>query len=164
MARNEADREDLFTEAVGVVRRLEGRVVGSQTVVVAGFRADDVLVVYFDADPMLQFDAAGRLRRAFVNDCLFRAQGETLARLERSRNEAETTLGRHDLSPDELHEFRQVLRRWIEPLAEALSSGAWTVSRRSLAADSALETEIAVRLQQALDAVDWIAPALAGKR
>jgi hypothetical protein len=163
MARHEADREDLFTEAAGLVRKLEGHFDGSATVL-AGFRADGVLVVYFDADPMFQLDESGRLRRSYVDGCLYRAQGDTLARLTRLRSDAETRLMRSDLSTEDLAEFRSRLLGWIEPLAAALREGRFTVTRRNPPEDASLEAKIAARLDRACTISDWIAPALRGKR
>jgi len=53
--------------------------------VIARFRADGSPSIYFGSDPVYHFDEAGRLRRAFVEEQLFRTQGDTLARLTRTR-------------------------------------------------------------------------------
>jgi hypothetical protein len=163
MARHESDREDLFAEAVSLVRKLAG-CIENGPLVVAGFRTDDVLVVYFGAEPMLQFDAAGRLRRAFADGCLYRCQGDTLARMVRDRSANETALVRHDLSPAELADFREQLRLLIQPLALALGDGRFAVTRRSPTDDQGLEAAIAIRLETALTVEDWISPAIRGKR
>jgi len=164
MARHESDRDDLFIEAVGLVRKLEGRMAGRPAAVILGFRADGVLVVYFGAEPMFQFDPAGRVRRAFVDGCLYRCQGETLAAMSRSRSETETTLVRHDLSPVELVEFRERLRSRVEPLRAALVDGQFAALRRFPVDDATLEAELAARLKAALTVEDWIAPMIRGKR
>ncbi len=104
MARHEANREDLFSEAAGLVRKVEGSI-NDLAVILAGFRTDGVLTVYFGADPMFQFDELGRLRRAYLDGYLYRAQGNTLARLTRSRSNSETTLQRSDLTAAELVDF-----------------------------------------------------------
>jgi hypothetical protein len=160
MARHEADREDLFAEASGLVRKLEGHVADSGPAVLAGFRPDGVLVVYFGSDPMVQFDRSGRLRRAFVDGQLYRAHGTTLARLTRSRTADETALVRHDLSADELRDFRARLRGWIEPLAAALDAGRFMVIRRWPVDDEGLVSAIGERLRAACAAADWIAEPL----
>lgn len=161
MARHEADREDLFTEAAGLVRKLEGILhSNSASVILAGFRVDAVLVVYFGSDPMFQWDESGRLRRAYADGRLYRAQGSTLARLTRSRSDEATTLLRHDLTPEELAAFRARLLGRIEPLATALETGCLSVTRRWPADDDALPAEIAERLHKACTVADWIAEPL----
>ncbi|MEZ6044739.1 MAG: hypothetical protein R3C11_03990 [Planctomycetaceae bacterium] len=41
--------------------------------------------LYLGPDPVYHFDAAGRLKRAYVEGLLYRTQESTLARLERLR-------------------------------------------------------------------------------
>ena len=83
MAREEADREDLLGDATAFVERIEWRLPsGDPTaqsdppgqIVFAGFRADDAVSFYFDADPVYHFNAAGQLRRAFCQGLLLKAE------------------------------------------------------------------------------------------
>lgn len=124
MARQESDREDLMREATALVRRAEmtypGRIEGEP--VIAGFRRDGRLSVYFGADPVYQFDDQHRLRRAYVAGFLYRTQGETLARLHRQRTAEETLLLRHDLDLSELAEFRQSAMQTLMELQNALDA------------------------------------------
>ena len=98
MALHETHREDLFAEATALVRRIELRVPGEPHPVVAGCRASGAWSVYFGPDPCYHFDEQGRLRRAFVDDRLYRTQGNTLAQLSRKRHADNVELSRIDLS------------------------------------------------------------------
>ena len=80
MARIESDREDLIREATALQQRVEWAVPGEPEPVVTGFKRDGSLSVYFGQDPVYQFNPTGQLRRAYVEDFLFRTQGDTLAR------------------------------------------------------------------------------------
>lgn len=105
MARQESDREDMMCEATGLPRRVSFAGAQSTEPIVAGFRSTGGMSLYFGADPVYQFDAAGGLRRAYDGGYLYRTQGATLARLQRQRLHAEVTLTRYDLSAGELKDF-----------------------------------------------------------
>ncbi|MFV0443774.1 MAG: hypothetical protein ACK5Q5_09410 [Planctomycetaceae bacterium] len=108
MARNEANREDLLAEATALSPRAEWN--WNDISVVVGLRPDGAMSIYFDGDPMYQFDPRGCLRRALVDGLLYRTQGDRLAALRRVRSDVETTLCRHDLTPLELLQFLQSMR------------------------------------------------------
>jgi hypothetical protein len=164
MARHEADREDLLAEAVALPRRLEGRSPDNNLLIIAGFRTDGRLSMYFGPDRMYQWDTHGRLRRAYLDGLLYRTQGETLARLERSRSNAETTLLRHDLTPGELAEFRDQMQGAVTPLLAPLHSGWFLIDRQVPADDTTLATDIARHLQTVLAADPWLAEPIAVRR
>ena len=73
--------------------------------VVAGFRADGALSIFFGADPVYHFNAAGELRRAYCDGLLFKAERGRLVSLERVRQENEVQLVRHELSDAEQAAF-----------------------------------------------------------
>src|SRR5438552_2824055 len=129
MARHEADREDLMQETTALVRRAAWQVTFQAGPVVAGFKRSGAWSVYFDAEPVYQFDADGRLRRAFADGDLWRTQGTTLARLQRARTDDQTELRRHDLTEIELAEFLREVRRHLEGLLTELDSGAGRLLR-----------------------------------
>ena len=81
MARNEADREDMMSEAVSLIRRIEYLTPARGAPILAGFNAFGWLFVYVGNDVMYRFDEQGRLRRAFVDGLLYRTEGSTLAML-----------------------------------------------------------------------------------
>src|SRR5688572_18570527 len=65
MARQEQDREDILREATALVERVELLIPEFPEPIVAGFRRDGSASFFFGADPVLQFNAQGKLRRAF---------------------------------------------------------------------------------------------------
>jgi hypothetical protein len=163
MARHEADREDLIREATALRRRVELRVPGEAESVVAGFRSDGSLSVYFGADPVYHFDPHGRLRRAFVGDRLYRTQGETLARLTRVRSETVTELRRHDLDPRELDEFVAAMRSRLRRLCDALADNTATVVRQVPAAEP-IAADLREQIERSLGMAEPLAPRIRGVR
>ncbi len=127
MARQEADHDDLFSEAIALISRVLWRRIRTadtenvpqsadvdelaparlQSVdeILIGTRANGWLSIYWDQSWMVQFNEMNQLRRAYVDPCLYRAQGGTLSRLKRHRNQHETSLLRHDLHEAELRRF-----------------------------------------------------------
>ena len=111
MARDESSREDLLHEATALVERIElvsrtaDRSLAASDLVdqhiVAGFRRDGALSVFFGEDPVYQFNAAGELRRAYCDGKLLKATRGRLAALQRVRTEHEVQLVRHELSREE---------------------------------------------------------------
>lgn len=156
MARLEADREDLLREAVALVRRLELSV--EAHAILLGFRATGWLSLYFDADPMYQFDELGRLRRAFVDGLLYRTQGSCLAQLERQRTAAETLLVRRDLSEELLASFRQQVHGRILWLLERLVSGHFQIKGQVPCDDANLVTDFIQALRTVLTNDRFLAP------
>jgi hypothetical protein len=165
MARQESDREDLMREATALVRRAELSYPGrtNHDPVIAGFRRDGRLAVYFGADPVFQFDDLHLLRRAYAAGFLYRTQGKTLARLARHRTQDETQLLRHDLNPEELATFRQAARNHLAELQQAIT---WEVVQ--VLAQIPVEADILSELQTALAGILQqdipLAPAIPGKR
>jgi len=121
VSRIESDREDLMAEAVALMPRAEWLQGDGETLTVGRFR-DGRLTVFLGADPVYQFDPDGRLRRAFVDGCLYRTQGTTLARIERRRGDNETVLARHDLSPQNVRHFLSEMRSHISAAWKRASS------------------------------------------
>lgn len=122
MARQESDREDLLREATALRNRVELTIPALNEPIVAGFRDENRLSVYFGTNLAAHFDGDHCLRRAFFAGCLYRSQGHTLARLSRVRTSAETELRRHDLLPDELRAFLGRLRTALGELEAALAA------------------------------------------
>lgn len=161
MARHEADREDLIHEATALCPRVEWQVVGEPGIVFAGLKRTGALSIYFDQDPVYQFDEHGRLRRAYVDGCLYRSDGQTLARLQRERSATQTMLLRRDLTPTELTAFQARLHRRVAALEQRLRSGEVTELRH--VADGALP-DFAALLATALEQAFELAPAIAPAR
>lgn len=165
MARDESDREDLMREASALVRRAELSYPGraEEDNVIAGFRRDGRLALYFGAEPVFQFDDRHRLRRAYVEGFLYRTQGDTLARLTRHRTTEETLLLRHDLDAGELAAFRRAAKKHLTELKNALGSGDVRVIAQ-IPTEAEILGELQTALTEILEQEIPLAPAIPGKR
>lgn len=155
MARQQADREDLFAELRTCPCRVEWLGSESGEIVTAGIRRDGAASIYFGGEPCYHFDSHGRVRRALVDGALYRTQGTTLARLQRIRTPRETVLERVDLEPDELTEWLQQMQQRIARLLEGVRTGVVRPQRALPTVD-----EATARIGQALAAAS-AAPRLA---
>ncbi|QDV42119.1 hypothetical protein Enr13x_19620 [Stieleria neptunia] len=79
MAKQTEDREDLLRD--GTAMPVRGRLWVDRTDVVIGFRSRGQLSLYWDQDPVFQFDESCRLRRVFIDSCRLKAQNRNLVRL-----------------------------------------------------------------------------------
>lgn len=163
MSRTESDREDLLAEAVALVVRSEWQLPGQADVVTAGFRVTGELSFYSGQDPFYQFDAAGRLRRAYCRGALFRSQPPVLVRLVRTRTSQRTTLERTDLSPEETIAFRDEMRERLQIFADALSTGT-ARSLRSAPVDAPHASRLLTALAAVLHADPWLSAAIRQRR
>jgi hypothetical protein len=125
MAREESPREDLLREATAFVERIELAPGGqpSNGHVVAGFRADGAMSIFFGEDPVYQFNAAGQLRRAFCDCELYKAIGGRLVSLRRVRQDRELQLLRHELASDEQETFLAQMRQRLSEFVKQLDGG-----------------------------------------
>jgi hypothetical protein len=156
MARHEADREDLLAETAALLPRAQLDIPGLAEPVVVGFRPRlSGWSFYFTQDCAYHFDSQGRLRRAFVDGALLRAQQSTLARLVRDRSPEETVLRRTDLSPEELQAVLREMRARLETCRRALEAGR-VVVRRSFGDSTAL----VLRLRGIIEAILGVDPPL----
>ena len=85
--------------------------------IVAGFRADGALSIFFGADPVYQFNAAGELRRAYCDGLLFKAVQGRLVSLAASDSEHEVQLVRHDLDRCRADEFLAAMSSRLRELS-----------------------------------------------
>jgi hypothetical protein len=162
MSRNESDREDLMAEATALRRRVELQVPGEAESVIAGFRDEGRISIYFGSDPVYHFDAQGRLRRAFVAGCLYRTGGTTLARLTRERTDTTTTLVRHDLSQADLQDFLIVMQSRLQTLQEMIETQQVAIVQQ-VPADSLILPEFSTALSTILDTRMPLAEPIKGK-
>ncbi len=102
----------------------------SDDVIVAGFRADGALSLFFGQSPVYQFNAAGELRRAFRRGLLFKAVGGKLVSLRRERNDRETQLLRHELSDAEQDNFLIEMRTRLNDFAQSLAANDIRIQRQ----------------------------------
>jgi hypothetical protein len=154
-----SDAEDPMREAVALRERIEFRWRGGPGTVVAGFRPNGFLSVYFGEEPYYQFDADARLRRARVGDRLFRTEGSGLAALTRVKEPAATVLVRHDLDTGELDAFRRVMRERIRELHEAVTSAQIEILQQ-VPAEARIVERLARGLEAVLSAAGELAPAI----
>jgi len=137
MAREESSRENLLREATALVERIElvPHTTGSSAEaskldgqhIVAGFRRDGALSIFFGEDPVYQFNAVGDLRRAYCGGRLLKAVSGRLFSLTRVRTEAETQLVRHELSHAEESTFLSRMSGHLRGLAAILNGNAFEV-------------------------------------
>ncbi len=127
MARQEQDREDLLAEAKALVERVSLRIDGTDEETVVGFRRDGSASLFFGAMRVYQFTSQGQLRRAFVDDLLYKAEGGRLVALRRQRTDKAVELVRHDLEDDAAEGFMEEMRQHLEKLRRALTAGRFSL-------------------------------------
>lgn len=129
MARQESDREDLLREATALVERIELAAPDSTEVehVVAGFRREGALSIYFGADPAYHFNSAGELRRAYIDGLLYKARDHRLVAMARVRTEEEVRLVSHVLRQDELQAVLTSMRDRLARLSEQIERDRLTI-------------------------------------
>lgn len=131
MARVETDREDLLREATALVDRVElvpaDGAPHSEPIVI-GFRANGALSIFFGAEPVYQFNAAGELRRAYCDGLLYKAERGRLVSLERQRMPQQVQLVRRELTESDEREFISRMQHGLRQLAGALDAGQYRVT------------------------------------
>jgi len=105
MAREEQHREDLMAEATALVERVSLELAATATPVVMGFRRDHGASIYFDADRVYQFTSGGQLRRAFVDELLYKAERGRLVAMRRQRGAQAVELISHPVDESCEREF-----------------------------------------------------------
>lgn len=162
MARHEADREDLMREATALCQRAEFRFGAANEEVIAGYRRDGSLSIYFGADPCYHFDAQLRLRRAFIDGDLYRTQGTTLARLSRIHSQQAVELSRRDLTFEQLQRMLTDIAGRLKCLHTSLQSDARCVE--VIPPETDLQASLIDSLEQLTSGPLTLAPAIRGKR
>jgi hypothetical protein len=129
MARQESDREDLLAEARNLIERvslrLAGQAGGKGDEIIAGFRRDGSLAIYFSPQQVYQFTSFGALRRAFVDDMLYKAQRGMLVAMRRDRTAEAVHLVSRPLTANEQRDFLTTMRQALDTLQQGLQSGAY---------------------------------------
>ncbi len=161
--RLEVDREDLMREATALGQRAEFRRPDAAETVIAGYRSDGSLSIYFGPDPCYHFNPDLRLRRAYVEGDLYRTQGTTLARMQRIRTHDAVVLQRHDLSPEECESFLDQADERLRTFAESLTS-ATADCVQCVPEDSDIITRLTAHLSHIVTLPLALAPAIRGKR
>jgi hypothetical protein len=151
MARHEAEREDLLAEARALVDRAEYQVPGQEDALVAGFRANGALSLFFGEDPALHWNSQGELRRAYAGGLLYKAEQGQLVALRRERSDQETALVRHLLSAEELQAFQETQRARLLQLRTQFDQGEVQLLRESRVSQGDLATRIRAMLHLVAD-------------
>lgn len=146
MARESQDREDLLAEATALVERVELVIAGEAQPVIAGFRRDGCLSLFFGPDPVYQFNTQHALRRAFVGGRLFKAEKGRLVALDRRREAGALHLVRHELDETQTEQFLSDMNSRLAWLREALSD-----HRYAVAGQVPTDSSVTERVQ------DWLA-------
>ena len=123
MAQQEEDREDLLAEATALVERIELSVVGANEPVVAGFRRDGSFSIFFGAARVYQFNRLGKLRRAYVDGLLYKAERGRLFSLRRERTAGQSTLWRSELAAEAAASFIEAAAAALGGLRLAITAG-----------------------------------------
>jgi hypothetical protein len=122
MAKEEEDREDLLRDAKGLVDRAEFKLPDFEESVLVGFRKNGAASFYFGQDVVYHFNSQMELRRAHIDDLLYKAEGQQLIAMHRERTETSTTLWNHELSNAEQFEFLCRARDALHGLEKGLNS------------------------------------------
>lgn len=127
MARYEQDREDLLREATAFAERIELRTAGAGTETFLGFRTEGSASIYFGPDFVLHFNAAGEIRRAFVESRLLKAVSGALVGMTRRRAGGNVILESTALTESEAAGFLKNAERAIDQLSHSLREGSFQV-------------------------------------
>lgn len=132
MARQEQDKEDLLRDATALAERIEIAFVGADEVLprghlTAGFRPNGAASLFFGADPVYHFNAAGKLRRAYVDGLLFKAEAGRLVSLDRVRSNDAVQLQRHELTDAEQKAFRARVLAEVDRLNQCFNAEQFSV-------------------------------------
>jgi hypothetical protein len=119
MALQEQEREDLLREATALVERVELTCGGAESIF-AGFRRDGAASFFLTPARVYQFNAAGELRRGFLDGRLYKADCGRLFQLTRERSEDSVELIRHEMTAAETAEFVNTAREKLAKLHAAL--------------------------------------------
>lgn len=147
MARSPQRREDLIGEATAMPLRGEIIWQPEPEPCVIGFRATGAASVYFGEQPVLHFDARGRLRRLFAQDQQFVAQRGTLMQRKRVGPGYRLLADLHPLPPERQKQWLIELELRLRRLLQAVLSGQATWGRTSCPAP-AITPPIELLLEQ----------------
>jgi hypothetical protein len=130
MARDEQSREDLLAEATNLVERVSLRLctpLDSNDEVVAGFRRDGSLAIYFGQERVYQFTSVGELRRAYVDGLLYKAQRGNWIVMRRERTSESLHLVSSPLNEADTSHFLRQMQCYLQHLKWAIATQAHVV-------------------------------------
>ncbi len=165
MASQSQDREDLLRDATAFTTRLQLHVPCGErlTEVFAGFRIGGAASFYFDQDPVYHFNNAGKLRRAFVDGYLVKAEEGRLVRLHRQRSDSESAMIRDEMTSGEQHDFCQKVLRELHQLLQIMRAGEYTLEGQVVANENEeAEVRLTVYLERLQEITIADTPRVAG--
>lgn len=130
MSASDERREDLLADATALVERAELQMPGEPAAIVAGFRRAGQLSLYFAEEPVYQFNAAGELRRAFVDGSMIVAIRRQLVRLAKTRTAEATRLAHQPLDGKQAADLLAAVQERLATLAAAIEGGRIAVQRQ----------------------------------
>lgn len=150
MAKQTEDREDLLRD--GTAMSVRGRLLIDGTEVVIGFRSRGQLSLYWDQDPVFQFDEAGRLRRAFLDSNRLKVEKGRLVRIKKADEHDGPSASRLRLIVESLSEIEQSvilqsLSECLQQIDEALDPLALARREQELQTVGASEADFALRVR-----------------
>ena len=123
MAKQSHDREDLLRDAH--VMTFRGRVFADGVEIFLGFRAAGQASLYWDQDPVFQFNSSGELRRLYLGGVRYASESRELVELGAPTSKP--------TSPPEADSRRLVLqRRRVDRSVQATIQATWELCRSSL--------------------------------
>lgn len=128
MAINHQRREDLMREATAYHRRILLRDV-ERTTIFVGLRSTGGWSIYFEEDPVFQFNAQGKLRRVHFAEQNYGAEGGELRLLQRTQRGGHVSLNKVDCKPLELEICQDCTQR-LAVLTQQFEQGAIEVLER----------------------------------
>jgi hypothetical protein len=120
MALEERDREDLLRDGRQMLVRGESLIAG--TPVVIGFRSQGQLSLYCGPDPVFQFNAERKLRRAYFQGRRFSAEENGFVELMRENRGGKVEFVRQPLDPATQSIMLASLSDWLQRIREVAQS------------------------------------------
>jgi hypothetical protein len=127
VAKYEQPREDLLAEATALVERIELALPAESANVVIGFRNIGAASLYFGEDPAYHFNAAGELRRAYLDGQLLKAERGQLITMTRQRHAGGVQLHSRALTAAESKDLLDALSRRVTALERNLADGCFQI-------------------------------------
>ena len=134
MAKQTEDREDLLRD--GTAMPVRGRLWVDRAEVVIGFRSQGQLSLYWDQDPVFQFDESCRLRRVFIDSCRLKAENGKLVRLRQPHESIARRVDRLRLVTEPISEVDEAAI--LQRLSDRLQQIDATLDQMVFDADQAL--------------------------
>ena len=157
MAKQTEDRENLLRD--GIAMPVRGRLFLEDSEIVIGFRPDGQLSLYWDQDPVYQFDASQRLRRVFLDSNRFKVEKGRLFRLAKTAQGNDATTSRLRLVSEPISESEetlilQKLTDRLQQINDALTKTCLTTGEQQLQTVGLTDQEFRTRVRKWISRLD----------